>query len=224
MDRDTASGRRLQERLLRQWEKGEIEILVGTQMITKGHDVAGVTLVGVLLADLSLNMPDFRAAERTFQILSQVAGRAGRGKEPGSVIVQTYTPDHYALQCVSGHDYLSFFESEMEFRRALNYPPCGRLVLLRIEGPRLQDVERSAKLLGDWLRAEQKRDDKLQGIEILGPASAPIEKLRSRYRWQILSKGKLQSKLLDFVSRARQHFQEEHGVRLRIDVDPHNML
>jgi primosomal protein N' (replication factor Y) len=126
MDRDTTRKRGSQERLIRQWERGEIEILVGTQMITKGHDVAGVTLVGVILADLSLNLPDFRAAERTFQLLSQVAGRAGRGKEPGKVIIQTFLPEHYSFQFALAHDYPGFFAAEVEFRRALNYPPSRK--------------------------------------------------------------------------------------------------
>ncbi|MGH7817353.1 MAG: helicase-related protein, partial [Candidatus Binatia bacterium] len=137
MDRDTTSQRGSHEALIRRWEKGEIDILVGTQMITKGHDVSGVTLVGALLADLSLNLPDFRAAERTFQLLSQVAGRSGRGDDPGRVIIQTYAPDHYAVKFLIAHDYRGFFAAESEFRRMLNYPPYGRLINLRIDGPKL---------------------------------------------------------------------------------------
>ena len=124
-------------------------------MITKGHDVAGVTLVGVILADLSLNLPDFRAAERTFQLLCQVAGRAGRGKEPGRVIIQTYLPDHYSFQFAVAHDYEGFFASEVEFRRALNYPPFSRLVHLRFEGINLQEVEQKAKIAGLKLKRRQ---------------------------------------------------------------------
>jgi len=225
MDRDTTTKRGSQERLLRQWEKGEIDVLVGTQMITKGHDVMGVTLVGAILADLSLNLPDFRAVERTFQLLSQVAGRAGRGKEPGRVIIQTYTPEHYAFPHIIAHDYKGFFASEIEFRRALNYPPFSRLVHLRLEGPQPQEVKAKAKMLGEELRERRQRDAKFQEkIEILGPAPAPIEKLRGRYRWHILLKGKTGPSLLEFASQAQEILPRSRSMRLHIDVDPHNML
>lgn len=225
MDRDSTRKRGIQERLMSQWEQGDIDVLVGTQMVTKGHDVAGVTLVGVILADLSLNLPDFRAAERTFQLLAQVAGRAGRGEEPGQVIIQTYAPDHYAFQYVVAHDYKGFFASEIEFRRALNYPPFSRLVHLRLEGPSAQEVESKARFLGQKLRERHKRDSKgLAKIEILGPAPAPIEKLRSRYRWQILLKGNKGQPLLEFADEARGMLPRSRKTRLFVDVDPYNML
>lgn len=225
MDRDTTRKRGSQERLVRQWEKGEIEILVGTQMITKGHDVGGVTLVGAILADLSLNLPDFRAAERTFQLLSQVAGRAGRGKEPGRVIIQTYNPEHYALQYVITHDYKGFFAAETEFRRALNYPPFSGLVHLRVEGPKPHEVAAKAKMLSEKLREEHRRAQGLpEKIEILGPAPAPIEKLRRRYRWQILLKGEKGPALLRLAEQALQLLPRSRTTRLYVDVDPYNML
>jgi len=225
MDRDTTGKRGSHERLIRQWEKGSIDILVGTQMITKGHDVTGVTLVGAILADLSLNLPDFRAVERTFQLLSQVAGRAGRGKEPGRVIIQTFTPDHYAFPHVISHDYKSFFNAEIELRRALNYPPFSRLVHLRLEGPLAQEVEAKAKMLGEELRERCRRNPKFREmIELLGPAPAPIEKLRGRYRWQMLLKGKTSLSLLEFANQAREILGRSRGCRLHIDVDPYNML
>src|SRR3990170_1246639 len=199
MDRDTTTQRGSHGRLLRSWEKGEIDVLVGTQMITKGHDVGGVTLVGVILADLSLNLPDFRAAERTFQLLAQVAGRAGRGREPGSVIIQTYAPDHYAIQYATTHNYKGFFDSEIEFRRTLRYPPFCRLIQLRLEGPSPEDTQAKARLLGQELRQELDRDPRHEDLEILGPAPAPIEKLRNRYRWQILLKGEKSSHLLELA-------------------------
>ncbi len=223
MDRDTTRKRGSQERLIRQWERGEIEILVGTQMITKGHDVAGVTLVGVILADLSLNLPDFRAAERTFQLISQVAGRAGRGKEPGKVIIQTFLPEHYSFQFALAHDYPGFFAAEVEFRRALNYPPFSRLVHLRFEGPSLREVEQRAKFMGQRLRRHQEEWQGAGRIEVLGPAPAPIEKLRSRYRWHILLKGRKGSPILELAKEARAIFPRG-GVRLYIDVDPYHML
>ena len=225
MDRDTMSKRGAHEALIRRWEKGEIDILVGTQMITKGHDVSGVTLVGALLADLSLNMPDFRAAERTFQLLSQVAGRSGRGDHPGRVIIQTYAADHYALQFLVNHDYNGFFNAESEFRRALNYPPYGRLINLRLDGPKLVEVERQAQTLAAKLRQLQARAAKFrEQIEVLGPAPAPIEKLRNRFRWQLLLKGKQSSALLDFARHALELAPKTRNVRLHVDVDPYSML
>lgn len=221
MDRDTTRKRGSQERLIRRWESGQIDVLVGTQMITKGHDVAGVTLVGAILADLSLNVPDFRAAERTFQLLSQVAGRAGRGSEPSRVIIQTYAPDHYALRHVIAHDYRGFFASEIEFRRALGYPPFSRLVHLRLEGPRPEEVEAKAGILGAWLRGE--RGETQGGVEILGPAPAPISKLRGRYRWQILLRGKKPKPLRELALEALKLPLPRH-TRLFVDVDPYHML
>jgi primosomal protein N' (replication factor Y) len=225
MDRDTTSQRGSHEKLIRAWQKGDLDILVGTQMITKGHDVAGVTLVGALLADLSLNLPDFRAAERTFQLLSQVAGRSGRGDDPGLVLIQTYAPDHYAIKHLMVHDYKSFFTEEIEFRRALNYPPFCHLVNLRIDGPKLDEVESKAKSLAKELRDSQAKNANFhEQIEILGPAPAPIAKLRNRYRWQLLVKGKQISSLMEFANHARALLPRSRNLRLHIDVDPYNML
>jgi primosomal protein N' (replication factor Y) len=225
MDRDTTSKRGAHEQLIRRWEKGEIDILVGTQMITKGHDVSGVTLVGALLADLSLNLPDFRAGERTFQLLSQVAGRSGRGDNPGTVIIQTYAPDHYAIQHLVDHDYRGFFAAEIEFRRALNYPPFSRLVGLRLEGPKVDEVEAKARNLATTLRDKlDKNPTARDAIEILGPAPAPIQKLRNRYRWQFLLKGRKSSSLLELAKQARDTLPRSRTLRLHVDVDPYNML
>ena len=225
MDRDTTRKRGSHAELLRRWEKGEIDILIGTQMITKGHDVAGVTLVGALLADMSLNLPDFRSAERTFQLLNQVAGRSGRGANPGRVIIQTYSPEHYAIRALLTHDYKDFFEKELEFRRALGYPPFGKLINLRLDGPTLETVEAKAQALANTIRAVQThgRNDR-ERLEILGPAPAPIERLRNRYRWQILLKGSQIGPLISLANVARETFAGMRQVRLHIDVDPYNML
>jgi primosomal protein N' (replication factor Y) len=225
MDRDTTAKRGSQEQLIRRWAKGDIDILVGTQMITKGHDVSGVTLVGALLADVSLNLPDFRAAERTFQLLSQVAGRSGRGEDPGRMIVQTFAPDHYVFEHLVTHDYAGFFRAESEFRRALEYPPFSRLVGLRLDGPKAEEVEKAARTLADRLRALQRRDAKFAAhVELLGPAPAPLERLRDRYRWQFLIRAKQSPPLLEFARRARELVPPGRAVRLHIDVDPYSML
>jgi primosomal protein N' (replication factor Y) len=225
MDRDTTSKRGSHGALIRRWENGEIDILVGTQMITKGHDVSGVTLVGALLADLSLNVPDFRAAERTFQLLSQVAGRCGRGHEPGTVIVQAYAPDHYTIQHLINHDYRGFFNAEIEFRRALNYPPFSRLVHIRLEGVDPTEIETKAKSIATALRAKLNGDPRLrEQIDVLGPAPSPIHKLRNRYRWQLLLKGTQISALRTLAADARSFLPKGPRVRLHIDVDPYSML
>jgi primosomal protein N' (replication factor Y) len=225
MDRDTTGKRGSHEAIIRRWERGEVDILIGTQMVTKGHDVFGVTLVGALRADLSLNLPDFRAAERTFQVLSQVAGRAGRGDNPGTVIVQTYAPDHYAIQHLVAHDYQGFFRAESEFRRALNYPPFSRMVNLRLDGPNLAAVEKKTRDLAAALRGLQAQDPKYRDqVEVLGPAPAPIEKLRNRYRWQLLLRSKQSALLLEFARHARQLVLRAPSVRLHVDVDPYSML
>jgi primosomal protein N' (replication factor Y) len=225
MDRDTTGKRGSHEEIIRRWEKGEIDILVGTQMVTKGHDVFGVTVVGALLADLSLNLPDFRAAERTFQLLSQVAGRSGRGNNPGRVMIQTYAPDHYAIQHLVSHDYKSFFAAECAFRRALNYPPFSRLVNFRLDGPKQSEVEKRARLLASRMRELLEGNAKFAAaIELLGPAAAPIEKLRNRYRWLLLARSKQSGILLDFSRRALELMPEMRAVRIHVDVDPYSML
>ena len=224
MDRDTTGKRGSHEELIRRWEKGEIDILVGTQMITKGHDVSGVTLVGALLADLSLNLPDFRAAERTYQLLSQVAGRSGRGEHPGHVMIQTYAPDHYAIRHLARHDYKNFFAAESAFRQDLNYPPFSRLVNLRLDGPKAAAVEKHAQRLAARLRElKNAKTEKFATVEILGPATAPIEKLRNRYRWQLLLRGRQSAALLELAKHARE-LLPARSVRLHIDVDPYSML
>ena len=225
MDRDTTGKRGSHGDLIRRWQSGEIDILIGTQMITKGHDVSGVTLVGALLADMSLNLPDFRSAERTFQILSQVAGRSGRGSDPGRVIIQTYGPEHYAIRPLINHDYKSFFSKEIEFRRALGYPPFGKLVNLRLDGPNPEHVQAKARTVFENIRAIQSGNPKYrEHIEILGPAPSPIEKLRNRYRWQLLLKGNQIGALIGLASAVRETFTKPRNVRLHIDVDPYNML
>ena len=220
MDRDTTSARGAQERIFRAWEKGDLDVLVGTQMVAKGHDVGGVTLVGVVLADSSLNIPDFRAAERTFQIISQVAGRAGRAREPGRVIVQTLVPGHYCFEPARAHDYPAFFATETGFRREVGYPPFQHLVHLRLDGTHEDRVARGARDLARALRREEPKAP----LEILGPAPAPIARLRSRYRWQILLKGRSRPALLAMARRASTLVPRGRAFRIHVDVDPHNML
>ncbi len=222
MDRDTTSRKGTQREIITAWERRDLDILVGTQMITKGHDIPGVTLVGVLLADQSLNFPDFRAAERTFQLLTQVAGRAGRGTQLGRVIVQTLQPTHYSLRWAAQHDYGNFAEQELASRRELGYPPFARLVQLRCEGERLDATERVAEALAVAARAAAAK-----GVAVLGPAPAPLERLRGRFRWQLLLRGSSGASIRSAARAASEAVRRRAraaGVRVVVDVDPYSML
>ncbi len=157
MDRDTVRGRDDLERLLARLHSGEINLLVGTQMIAKGHDIHGVTLVGVVGCDHALSMPDFRAAERVFQLMTQVSGRAGRGDLPGRVVVQTYYPDHYAILAATTHDYEAFAERELKYRRWMHYPPFGVLANVLVQSQKLEEAAGWAATLGKWLVQSQNR-------------------------------------------------------------------
>ena len=218
MDRDTTSRKGAHQRLVERMEAGEIDILVGTQMVAKGLDFPGVTLVGVVDADNTLNFPDFRAAERTFALLTQVAGRAGRGDKPGKVLVQTYTPDHYALEASGRHDYEGFVATELSFREALGYPPYGHLVNLVLAGNVEDKVKQSAEKLAARLAG-------IPGLEVLGPAPCPLAKLRGKHRVQILLKAATRLPLHRAVTTLKGWKDVvAHGVRLSIDVDPVDML
>jgi primosomal protein N' (replication factor Y) len=190
LDRDTVRSHADFERALNALNAGELDILVGTQMIAKGHDVHGVTLVGVVGADIALGLPDFRAAERTFQLLTQVAGRAGRGEVPGKVILQTYFPEHYAVQYAAQHDFIGFYEKELRFRSWMHYPPYSSLANVMVRSAKLEDTLRWAGALGRWF--EQTRHE---GVRVLGPAAAPIERLKRDYRYHFILKSASRQKL-----------------------------
>jgi primosomal protein N' (replication factor Y) len=224
LDRDVAQRAGAQRRILKSWHEGSIDVLVGTQMVSKGHDVPGVTLVAVLLADQSLNVPDFRAAERTFQLLVQVAGRAGRGRLPGRVLVQTLRPTHPSLAAAATHDYRTFITGELARRRALGYPPFARLVLARLEGKVDAAVERAARTLAERLRGHA-RTLGLGDEAVLGPAPPPIERVRGRYRWQVLLRHADVRGLraLARAARAADAAVRADGIRLVVDVDPVSM-
>jgi len=216
MDRDTVRGRSDMERLLARLHGGEINLLVGTQMIAKGHDIHGVTLVGVVGADFQLGLPDFRAAERVFQLLTQVSGRAGRGDLPGKVLVQTYHPDHYAIQFAAKHDYPGFVAKEMNYRRWMHYPPLTVLANVVIQSEKLEEATAWAGTLGRWF--EQTRLDK---VRVLGPAAAPIVRLKRIYRYHFVLKAE-KRQTLGAVLRAMLAFAETQGIARRhlvVDVD-----
>jgi len=214
LDRDVATGAKV-EALLARMARREIDVLVGTQMVTKGHDFPGVTLVGVLCADTGLSLPDFRASERTFQLLTQVAGRAGRGDRAGRVLIQTYKPDASAVACAAGHDYLAFYRAELAARGELGYPPHGRLVAVRIDGTDEPQVASTAQRLAQ-LAGLLGRD---RGIEVLGPTPAPLSRLRGRHRWQIWLRGKDRGALRQVV-RGVGSAEIASNARVSVDVDP----
>jgi primosomal protein N' (replication factor Y) len=220
LDRDATRRKGAHERILREFDAGEIDVLVGTQMIAKGHDFPRVTLVGVLSADQSLGLPDFRAAERTFQLLTQVAGRAGRGEQPGRVVVQAFDPEHPVVGLAASQDYEAFFEREIAYRRALRYPPLSALVQLRVADADELRAAEWARSLGDELR-------RIGGGRLLvsGPGPAPIERIRGRYRQQILVRTTGRRRLVEAVDRTLQAVEGKVPRKaITVDVDPLSLL
>jgi primosomal protein N' (replication factor Y) len=216
MDRDTIRGHADFEQMLCRFQAGELDLLVGTQMIAKGHDVHGVTLVGVVGADTALGLPDFRAAERTFQLLTQVAGRAGRGDLPGKVVLQTHFPDHYAVQFAAHHDYHGFAEKELRFRGWMHYPPFDALANVVVRSESESDALRFAGLLGKWF--EQNRHE---GVRVMGPAPAPVVRLKRDYRFHFVLKANGRDRL-NLLLRAMLTAAAEQKIprgNLIVDVD-----
>jgi primosomal protein N' (replication factor Y) len=221
MDRDTVRGRGDMERLLTRLYAGEINLLVGTQMIAKGHDVHGVTLVGVVGADSALGLPDFRASERVFQLLTQVSGRAGRGELPGRVLVQTYHPEHYAIQCAATHDYTGFVDRELEFRRWMHYPPSSVLANVIVQGRTLEEAAALAATLGRWFGSTR-----LDKVRVLGPAAAPIARLKRIYRFHFVLKAERRD-VLGRTLRALLDYAESQAIPRRdliLDVDAIHLM
>lgn len=216
LDRDTASGKGAFEHILQSFRNGEIDILVGTQMIAKGHDIPNVTLVGVVLADIGLSIPDFRAGERSFQLLTQAAGRAGRGETPGRVIVQTLNPDHYAVRFAAQQDYEGFYQKEIEFRKWLRYPPFSALANVLVRAEKQEEALRLAAQLGRLLMPPP------EGVRVMGPAEAPVLRLKNEFRYQILLKAAKRSVLRQVLTDLRHLAQQEkwNTTALVIDVDP----
>jgi len=227
MDRDTTQKKEAHHQILTAMAQGEVDILIGTQMIAKGHDFPGVTLVGVLCADLSLHFPDFRSSERTFQLLAQVAGRAGRGDRPGEVLIQTFQPDHEAIVAATRHDYLGFYQQEIAFRKEMDYPPFCRLTLLLMSHPEEGRIIDRAALLAKEMEKHLPPSKKGEReVTLLGPAPAPLTRLRGEYRYQILLKGKDQRRIAAVLKEGLAYWKrmERKGVRLEVNVDPQNFV
>ncbi|MDD5434200.1 MAG: primosomal protein N' [Nitrospira sp.] len=222
MDKDTTAKRHSHHQIFKSMENKEADILIGTQMVTKGLDLPDITLVGVLLADTSLHLPDFRSAERTFQFITQVAGRSGRGDKGGEVIVQTFSPDHYSILYAAMHDFEGFYREETAFRKALGYPPFKRLMRILIKGNNQEAVETSSNRFKEILDKE-----KPEGIDILGPVPAPFMKLRGKFRWHFIMKGSNSKSLNNLIKNSLHTFHKEgrHGnVQIEVDVDPMSLL
>ena len=214
LDRDTVRGHQDFERTLSALNEGELDLLVGTQMIAKGHDIHGVTLVGVVGADVALGLPDFRAAERTFQLLTQVAGRAGRGQSPGKVILQTYFQDHYAVQYAAQHDFIGFYEKELQFRSWMQYPPYSALANVLVRGDQLDEVLEWSGLLGKWFNQTRH-----ETVRVLGPAAAPIMRLKREYRYHFILRSPSREKLNTTLRAMLAYAAQQKIPRTQVIVD-----
>jgi primosomal protein N' (replication factor Y) (superfamily II helicase) len=214
LDRDTVRGRDDVEGTLAALNEGELDLLVGTQMIAKGHDIHGVTLVGVVGADMALGFPDFRAAERTFQLLTQVAGRAGRGQTPGRVVLQTLFPDHYAVQYAAQHDFVGFYEKELRFRSWMHYPPYSALANVLVRSDRLDEALQWSGILGRWFGKTRH-----EGVRVLGPAAAPILRLKRDYRYHFILKSPSREKLNGTLRAMLGFAAQEKIPRTQVVVD-----
>jgi primosomal protein N' (replication factor Y) (superfamily II helicase) len=220
LDRDTVTGKRQYETILTDFRDGQYDVLVGTQMIAKGHDIPNVTLVGVVSADVGLSMPDFRAAERTFQLLTQVAGRAGRGSLPGTVLIQTINPDHYAVRMAAAQDYLAFYEKESNFRRMMHYPPFSAMANVLVRAEKQEAALRMSSDLAILLVPPPEK------LKVLGPAEAPVPRLKNEYRYQFLVKAASRKALNELLRSVRAFALERKwpATALVIDVDPLSLM
>jgi primosomal protein N' (replication factor Y) len=227
MDSDTTKKKGSILKLLKDIRSKNIDILVGTQMIAKGHDFPDITLVGIICADLSLSFPDFRSGTRTFQLLAQVAGRAGRGDAPGRVILQTYNPDHFIILEAKKQDFKSFYEHEIKFRKSLQYPPFSRLIMLKILGKDYSKTKEHALTIGEEISKLKKEKPYETYISVLGPIESPIAMIKKNYRWQIILKSSKAEPLHGFINRLiidRRSFFNNKQVKVLIDVDPVFMM
>jgi len=223
MDSDSARSRDSYDSMFERMRGGYVDILLGTQMIAKGLDFANVTLVGVVLADVGLNVPDFRSAERTFQLLTQVAGRSGRGQKPGEVIIQTYNPEHYAVQLAMQQDYIPFAEKELVLRQALKYPPMyrlGRFLFSHTNEKFLREQVLKTKIILEKIRASY-GDEKLA---ILGPVPAPLVKLQNNYRYHIIIKAQSVQVLSQVTNYLKDNLKLSSTIKVSIDIDSYSLM
>ena len=203
-------------------QRNEVDVLIGTQMVAKGHDLPGVTLVGVISADMSLSIPDFRAGERTFQLLTQVAGRAGRGSKKGRVLVQTLKPENTVIKHAARQDSAGFLKRELKLRSQLGYPPFSKLINIKFTGKTNSQTSGAAGTVRS-IASKLLQKFPIESVEILGPSESPIGKIKNKYRWQLLLKSESQKDLHKFargLQKALRLVQLPAGVRITFDVDP----
>jgi primosomal protein N' (replication factor Y) len=228
LDRDTTSRKGSALKILKALQHGDVDILIGTQMVAKGHDFPNITLVGIVCADLTLSLPDFRAGERTFQLLAQVAGRAGRGDRPGRVMLQTFNPEHFSIAAARTQDYRVFYSREIEFRKALDYPPFSRFLQYEVSSKNKAAAAASARSLGDALRhLIATHREALGTVSCFGPVEAPLARIAGRFRWLILLKGPVPeplNRLARLLPKAFPQLFTPPRVRVVVDVDPYHML
>ena len=228
MDVDTVTKKNSHEQILNKFRDENIDILIGTQMVVKGHHFPNVTLVGVIAADSSLNIDDYRANERTFQILTQVAGRAGRDKLPGKVIIQTYNPDDFSIQCSKKQDYDMFYETEIALRKQLKYPPFCDIIVIGFNSISEKEIIKTSDKVYSYLKEEINNKINIaeeQEYKIFKPMPSPIDKIQNRYRWRIIIKGKMSEELNKILNKCLEKFYDENNknTRISIDVNPNNM-
>ena len=222
MDIDTVTKKNSHEEILNRFKNENIDILIGTQMVVKGHHFPNVTLVGVIAADSSLNIDDYRANERTFQILTQVAGRAGRENLPGKVIIQSYNPENFSIQCAKKQNYENFYQTEIALRKQLKYPPFCDITVVSFNGLQETEIQQAST----WMYECLKNSLKGESFKIFKPMPAPIDKIQNRYRWRIILKGNMTSQVND---RLNQCLQQAYGknwknTKITMDVNPNNMM
>ena len=218
MDYDTTSKKGMHEKIIEDFKNHEYDILLGTQMVAKGLDFPNVTLVGVINADTSLNIPDFRSSENTFSLLDQVAGRSGRSEKEGKVIIQTFNPDHYAIKLVKEHDYISFYNMEMQIRRKLKYPPFYYLCNIRISGKDTNYLANEAE------KIKRSLERNLDSTIILGPSNASVFKMNNIYRYNILLKYKYDNDLIPLLNKILEHYKTNSKVKIDIDFNPSQII
>ena len=223
MDVDTVTKKNSHEEILNKFKNENIDILIGTQMVVKGHHFPNVTLVGVIAADSSLNIDDYRANERTFQILTQVAGRAGREKLEGKVIIQTYNPENFAIQCARKQNYEMFYETEISLRKQLKYPPFCDIILINLNSLNETEIKKISSEIYEYLENYLGKDEK---FKIFKPMPSPIDKIQNRYRWRIIIKGNMTEKANTVLNDSLKEIYKQNfkNTKITIDVNPNNMM
>ena len=224
LDIDTVSKKNSHEQILEKFKNENVDILIGTQMVVKGHHFPNVTLVGVIAADGSLNIDDFRANERTFQILTQVAGRAGRGEDKGKVIIQTYNPDNFAIECSKKQEADLFYQTEMNLRKQLKYPPFCDIILIGITASSEKEVIEVAKKLHQFLK-KKLIEEKLK-IILYSPVPAPIDKIKNKFRWRMIIKCRFDDTIIKTMNEMLEEYDKmkKENTRVVIDLNPNNMM